>query len=161
MIGLGYVFFFNNASYPFSFIYGTVAILVLANVVHFYSVPFITATSALKKLDREFERVSESMRVPFYRTFFQVTVPMTLPAILEIASYLFVNSMVTVSAAVFLYGPDLKLASVVIVNMDDAGDTAPAAAMSVLIVLANLLIGLGVEGLTKIIRKRTFAWQLQ
>jgi iron(III) transport system permease protein len=42
--------------------------------------------------------------------------------------------MVTVSAVVFLYSPAPKLASVVI-NMDDAGDTAAAAAMSVLVIL--------------------------
>lgn len=159
VMGLAYVFFFNNPSYPFYFLYGTVAILVLANIMHFYSVPFITATSALKKLDREFELVSESMRIPFYRTFFQITVPMTLPAILEIAGYLFVNAMVTISAVVFLYSSELKPASVAIVNMDDAGNTASAAAMSMLIVLINIGVRLGIESLTLIFRKRTQAWQ--
>lgn len=44
---------------------------------------------------------------------------MSLPAILEIAVYYFINSMVTISAVVFLYSADFKLASVSIVNMDD------------------------------------------
>ncbi|MGO0062577.1 putative 2-aminoethylphosphonate ABC transporter permease subunit [Brevibacillus fluminis] len=159
VIGLAYVFFFNKPDNPLHFLYGTIWILVLANIVHFFSVTFITATSALKKLDKEFEMVSESMGIPLYKTFFNVTVPMSLPAILEIAVYYFINAMVTISAVVFLYAPDLKLASVAIVNMDDAGDVAPAAAMSVLIVAINL----GVRGLfefsTRFLRKRTEQWQ--
>ena len=66
------------------------------------------------------------MGIPFYKTFFRVTVPMCLPAILEMVMYYFVNSMVTVSAVVFLYATDFKLAAVSIVNMDDAGNVAPA-----------------------------------
>ncbi|MEW6697071.1 MAG: putative 2-aminoethylphosphonate ABC transporter permease subunit [Bacillota bacterium] len=169
VIGLAYIFFFNKPSFvlPFSnvalsnplhVIYGTIVILVLANIIHFYSVPFIAATTALKKLDKEIELVSESMAVPFYRTFFKVTVPMSLPAILEMAMYYFVNSMVTISAVIFLYAPDLKLASVAIVNMEDAGDVAPAAAMSVLILATNVLVRILYEIATKSIRKKTEAW---
>lgn len=77
------------------------AILVLANIVHFYTVSFMTATTALKQIDPEFESVSASMRVPFYRTFARITLPLSLPAVAEIAMYLFVNSMVTVSAVIF------------------------------------------------------------
>ncbi|MGE5703586.1 MAG: putative 2-aminoethylphosphonate ABC transporter permease subunit [Clostridia bacterium] len=159
VIGLAYIFFFNNPANPLNWMYGTIAILILANLVHFYSVPFITATSALKKLDREFELASESMGVPFYKTFLRVTVPMSLPAILEIAVYYFINAMVTISAVVFLYSADFKLASVAIVNMDDAGDVAPAAAMSVLIVLTNIVIRIVYELVTRRLRKRTEAWQ--
>ncbi|MFF2158452.1 putative 2-aminoethylphosphonate ABC transporter permease subunit [Paenibacillus chitinolyticus] len=159
VIGLAFIFFFNRPDNPLSGIYGTIWIVVLANIVHFYAVPFITATAALKKLDKEFETVSESMRVPFYRTFARVTVPMSLPAVLEMFVYYFVNSMVTVSAVVFLYSADFKLASVAIVNMDDAGDTAPAAAMSVLILLTNIVVRIGYEQLTKVMRNRASAWQ--
>ncbi|MDR4458711.1 putative 2-aminoethylphosphonate ABC transporter permease subunit, partial [Bacillus tropicus] len=71
-----------------------------------------------------FELVSQSMGIPFYKTFFRVTVPMCLSAILEMVMYYFVNSMVTVSAIVFLYAADFKLGAVSIVNMDDEGNVA-------------------------------------
>lgn len=159
VIGLAYIFFFNNPSNPFNWIYGTIIIIVLANSVHFYSVPFISATTALKKLDKEFELASESMGVPFYKTFFRVTVPMSLPAILEMAIYFFINSMVTISAVIFLYSADFKLAAISIVNMDDAGDIAPAAAMSVLIVLTNIFVRIAYEWLTRKVRKQSAVWQ--
>jgi iron(III) transport system permease protein len=132
--------------------------LVISNIVHFYTVSFLTATTALKQLDAEFETVSESMGVPFYRTFMRVTVPVCLPAILEIGMYYFVNSMATVSAVIFLYSADIPLASVAVANMDDAGDIAPACAMSVLIVLTNIAVRFTYGILTRGIKRRSQAW---
>ncbi len=138
VIGLSFIFFFNSRSNPLNFIYGTVMILVLANMVHFYSVPFVTASSALKKLDREYENVADSMKIPQWKTFLRVTVPLSLPAILEIFLYYFMNSMVTVSAVVFLYSAKFKIASIAITHMEEAGDIAQAAAMSLLILGVNI-----------------------
>ncbi|GIS37299.1 MAG: hypothetical protein Ct9H90mP9_3290 [Pseudomonadota bacterium] len=53
-------------------------------------------------------------------------------------SYLFLNAMTTVSAVVFPYSPETMLASVAVLNMDDAGDIAPAAAMAMMIVYTPL-----------------------
>ncbi len=170
VIGLSYIFFFNapvfnifswNIPNPFHFLYGTMAILVLCNIVHFYTVGFLTATTALKQMDREFEAVAESMSVPFHKTFFRVTVPVCLPAILEIGVYLFVNSMATVSGVIFLYTFHTRLASVAIANMDDAGDIASACAMSVLVVLTNVLVRLLYGALTAGLRRRSQNWMQQ
>ncbi len=167
VIGLSYIFFFNAPSWtvfgvtipnPFGFLYATMGILVISNIIHFFSVSFLTATTALKQLDKEFETVSESLGVPFYKTFFRVTIPVCLPAVFEIGMYYFVNSMATVSAVIFLYSADLPLASVAIANMDDAGDVAPACAMSILVVLTNLLVRLLYGWLTKGIKQRSQAW---
>ena len=78
--------------------------------------------TALKALDAEFESVSASLKVPFYKTFWRVTVPVCLPAILDIARYFFVNAMTTISAVVFLYSPDTQLAAIAILNLDEAGE---------------------------------------
>lgn len=159
VIGLSYIFFFNKADNPLHGIYGTIWILVLANIAHFYAVAFVTATGALKKLDREIETASASMGVPLYKTLLRVTIPLCLPAVLEMAMYYFINSMVTVSAVLFLYAADLKLASVSVVNMEDAGDIAPAAAMSVLIVFTNIAVRLLYEAATHQLKRKTQAWQ--
>jgi iron(III) transport system permease protein len=133
VLGLGYIFFFNNPANPLNFIYGTMAILVICTISHFYSVSHLTAVTALKQIDREFETVSASLRVPFWRTFMRVTLPVCLPAVLDIAMYLFVNAMTTVSAVVFIYAPHTTLAAIAVLNMDDAGDVAPAAAMAMVV----------------------------
>jgi iron(III) transport system permease protein len=153
VLGLSYIFFFNNPANPFHFIYGTMAILVICTIVHFYTVAHLTAVTALKQMDPEFEAVSASLKVPFYKTFGRVSVPVCMPAILNISIYLFLNAMTTVSAVVFLYAPDTALASVAVLNMDDAGDIAPAAAMAMMIVYTSagvrVLHWLATRGITR------------
>ena len=169
VLGLSYVFFFNKQLWPipatnvalinpFNWLYGTMAILVLCNVIHFYTVCFLTATTSLKQIDPEFESVSAAMQVPFYITFWRVTVPLSLPAILDIGIYFFINAMVTISAIIFIYPANIPLAAVAIINMDDAGDTAPAAAMSALIVCTSIGVRLIYSYLTKGLHRRTQAW---
>lgn len=159
VLGLAYIFFFNDPDNPLGVIYQTMPILVICTVTHFYTVSHLTAVTALKQMDPEFEAVSSSLKVPFYRTFIRVTVPVCLPAILDISMYLFVNAMTTVSAVVFLYSPDTALASVAMLNMDDAGDTAPAAAMGMLVVGTAAAVRLVHAVLSRGLLRRTQAWR--
>ena len=125
VLGLGYIMFFNHPQNPLNFLYQTMAILAISTVVHYYTSGHLTAVTALKALDDEYESVSASLKVPFYKTFWRVTVPVCLPAILEIARYYFVVSISTLSCVVFLYAPHTILAAVAIMNMDEAGDIGP------------------------------------
>lgn len=159
VLGLAYVFFFAPAANPLNVIYGTVAILVLSTIVHFYTVSHLTMLTALNQIDREFESVSASLKVPFYKTMVRVHVPVSLPAISDVMMYLFVNAMTTVSAVVFLYGPDTKLASIAVLNMDDVGDQAPAAAMAMMIVATSLTVRILHGLLMRSINARTQAWR--
>ena len=161
VLGLSYIFFFNAPGHPLGFIYGTMAILVVNSVAHFYTVSHITATTALKQLDAEFESVSASLKVSLVRMFGRVTVPVCLPAVLDISIYLFVNAMTTVSAVIFLYGSNTKLAAVSIIHMDEAGFTAAAAAMAVVIVATSAAVKLLHSLLTHQLSKTTQAWRIR
>ena len=165
VIGISFIFFFNKSYFtipflninimnPFNSIYKTIWIMVLANVIHFYSISFLTANKALKKLDKEFERVSLSMGIPWYKTFFNVTFPMCLESILEIFFYYFVNSMVTISALVFLYTSNLSLLSIAVINLDDTGEIAKASAMSIIILLTNVIIKIIYQIILNFLQKR-------
>jgi iron(III) transport system permease protein len=159
VLGIGYILFFNHPANPLGFLYGTMAILVISTIVHFYSSSHLTAVTALKQLDSEFEAVSASLQVPFYRTFWRVTVPVCLPAVLDISRYYFVNAMTTISCVVFLYSPRTIVASVSILHMDEAGALGPAAALATLIVATSA----AVTGLFFLLEwwlvRRTQAWR--
>ncbi len=159
VLGLAYIFFFNDPANPLHVLYGTMTILVVCTVTHFYTVGHLTALTALKQIDQEFEPVAASLKQPFYKLFARVTVPVCLPAILDISIYLFVNAMTTVSAVVFLYSKDTMLASVAVLNMDDAGDVAPAAAMAMMIFYTNIAARLIHLFLSRVLIKRTQAWR--
>jgi iron(III) transport system permease protein len=158
VLGLAYIFTFNAPGSPLNVLYGTLAILVVSNLIHYFTVPFLTAMTALKQMDGEFENVSASLGVPFYRTFWRITVPVALPSIVAISMYFFLNAMVTLSAAVFLVAPGTELAAVAVLLMDDAGDTAQAAAMSVLIIGIGLGVRLVYALVMRGVTRRTQAW---
>jgi iron(III) transport system permease protein len=159
VLGLAYIFFFNARGNPLGFIYATMTILVVNSVTHFYTVSHLTATTALKQLDSEFEAVSSSLKVSLFRTMARVTVPVCLPALLDVSIYLFVNAMTTVSAVIFLYSTDTKPAAVTIVNMDEAGFTASAAAMAICIVATSAAVKIVHLMLTRRIERKTQAWR--
>lgn len=159
VLGLAYIFFFNNPENPLNAIYGTMTILVVCTITHFYTVSHLTASTALQQMDREFESVSSSLKQPTLKLFGRVTVPVCMPAILDISIYMFVNAMTTVSAVVFLYAPATALASIAVLNMDDAGDIAPAAAMGMMIFYTNAVARIIHLIASRGILKRTQAWR--
>jgi iron(III) transport system permease protein len=159
VLGLAYIFFFNQPANPLNGLYHTLTLLTLCTIVHFYTTGHLTAVTALKALDPEFEAVSASMKVPFYKTFWRVTLPICTPALVDIARYFFINAMTTISAVVFLYSPETKLAAIAILNLDEAGEIGAAAAMAVLIAAANAVATLLFMALSWWVDRHTQAWK--
>ena len=119
----------------------------------------VSTLTALRQMDPEFETVSASLKQPFYRTFWRVTVPVCLPSTLDIAIYMFVNAMTTVSGVVFIYGPQTELASISVLNMDDTGEIASAAAMAMMIFYTNVAARMLHLLLARSLERRTQAWR--
>ncbi|MEO4046832.1 putative 2-aminoethylphosphonate ABC transporter permease subunit [Pseudomonas sp. CAU 1711] len=159
VLGLGYVFFFNLPGNPLHGLYGSLALLVICTVAHFLTTAQMTASAALRQLDGEFEAAALSLKVPLLRHFLRVTLPICLPALLDIVRYLFVSAMTTVSAVIFLYSPDSMLAAIAVLNMDDAGNVGGAAAMSTLILLTSAAVSLLLAGASRGLLRRSQAWR--
>jgi len=159
VLGLSYIFYFNAKDNPINFIYATMGILVINTIVHFYTVSHLTGVTALKQMDKEFESVSLSLKIPIYKMFWKVTLPVCLPTIFDISIYLFVNAMTTVSGVIFIYTYDTTLASVSAIHLDEQGDVAAAAAMAMLIVYVSVLVRITHVIITKGILRKTQAWR--
>jgi iron(III) transport system permease protein len=159
VLGLGYVFFYNSPVNPLNYLYGSMALLVMCTIGHYYTVPHVAALTALKQLDTEIEAASDALGVPFWTTFVRVTVPICLPAILDIATYLFVNAMTTVDAVIFIYAPETKVASIAVVAMDDTGDIGAACAMALMIVYTSIGVKLAQTLISKWLFRRNQAWR--
>jgi iron(III) transport system permease protein len=159
VLGLAYILFFNHPANPLGVVYGTLAILVLNSLVHFYTVAHLTATTSIRQLDPEFEAVGASLKVPAAITFARVTLPICLPALLEIWVYLFVSAMTTVSAVIFLYGPDTKPAAVAMVHMEEAGQSSAAAAMACVLLGAAVAAKLAQLGVGALTDRATQSWR--
>lgn len=161
VLGLGYLLFVNAPGNPLGFLYGTISILVINTVSLYYTVPHLTARTALKQIDKEFESVAASLKMPLWRTFFRVTVPICAPAILDVWVYLFLSAMTTVSGVIFLYGIHSSLASLAVVHMDEAGRLASAAAMGTLILYACVVVRLLHVLAARRILNKTQKWRMR
>ena len=69
--------------------------------------------------------------------------------------------MTTVSSFVLLFSPETMLASVAVLNMDDAGDIAPAAAMAMMIVYTSAFFRVLHAVFSNYIKRRTQIWRSQ
>ncbi|MCK4709896.1 MAG: ABC transporter permease subunit, partial [Gammaproteobacteria bacterium] len=134
VLGLSYIFFFNDPSNPMNIIYGGIFILAINNVYHYHAQGFLTATTSLKQISSTFDETSACLGANLFVTIRRVTLPIILPAILSIAVFFFMRSMVTLSAVIFLVSPSVNMAAVSVMLLDDAGNTTQAAAFSTLII---------------------------
>ncbi|EMB5846341.1 putative 2-aminoethylphosphonate ABC transporter permease subunit [Acinetobacter baumannii] len=159
VLGIAYILFFNQQSNPLNVLYGTMTILVISTIVHYYTVPHLTLTNAIKQIPLQLDQAAQTLGTSKWKTFWKVYLPMCFPALCDVSVYIFVNAMTTVSAAIFLYSPDTSLAAVAVLNMDDAGDTVAAVAMSILILTTSCVVKLIRWLFTRKIMARSQQWR--
>ncbi|MFV5364312.1 putative 2-aminoethylphosphonate ABC transporter permease subunit [Acinetobacter oleivorans] len=159
VLGIAYILFFNQQSNPLNVLYGTMTILVISTIVHYYTVPHLTLINALKQIPIQLDQAAQTLGTSKWKTFWKVYLPMCFPALCDVSVYVFVNAMTTVSAAIFLYSPDTSLAAVAVLNMDDAGDTVAAVAMSILILTTSCVVKLIHWLFTRKIMARSQQWR--
>jgi iron(III) transport system permease protein len=148
VLGLSFVLFFKG-----SFIYGSLAMLILVNITHFLASPYLMAYNSLGKINSNLEDVGRTLGVGRFRIIRDVLVPQTKLTILEMFSYFFVNSMMTISAVSFLSTVRNRPVSLMITQFEAQLFLEGAAFVSILILGCNLTIKCAVYVITKILNK--------
>ncbi len=90
---IAYMLFFKGSP-----LYGTIGILIMVNLAHFFASPYLMAYNALNKLNSSLEAVGQTLGIPHGHMALDVFLPQTTDTVVEMASYFFVNCMVTISA---------------------------------------------------------------
>lgn len=135
VLGLSYVVAFKS-----SFIYGTLAILIMVNSVHFLASPYLMMYNALNKIHENLEDVGSILGISRFRVITQILIPQTKYTIIEMASYFFVNCMMTISAVSFLATPFNKPVSLLINQFENQSMMECAAVVALLILGINLIV---------------------
>ena len=144
VLGLSYVMFFKG-----SFLYGTLAILILVNTIHFFASPYLMAYNAMHKLNPNLEAVAKTIGIPSWRLIKDVFIPQTRDTMLEMFSYFFVNSMITISAVSFLSTVKNMPVSMMITQFEGMMLLECSAYVSLLILVVNLLMKGVIHGLKR------------
>jgi iron(III) transport system permease protein len=139
VLGLGYVFFFNNPANPLHMLQGTMLLLVICSVAHFYTVPHLMAVGGLLRLDREIDLAAQALRAGPVAAGRRVFLPYLAPTLVDIAGYFFVNAMTTVSALIFLFNAQTRVAAIAVVNLTEGSRFGQAAAFAVVLMLLSVI----------------------
>jgi iron(III) transport system permease protein len=150
VLGLSYVLFFKGTP-----LYGTLAILVLANMMHFFSSPYLMIYNTLGKLNANLESVGATLGVSRFAIVRDVLLPQSKLTLAEMFTYFFVNSMMTISAVSFLANSATRPLSLMIPSFEATMMLEAAAFVSLLILVVNLLISGIMGGVKKAMSTQT------
>lgn len=151
VLGLCYIFAF---SWSKGFFYNTTLILVIVNVTHMLGSPYLMAKNALLKQNKNFEDVGESLGINKLKIFARVLVPNSIPTIVSMFSYFFVNSMTTVTAVLFLCTYANQPLAVLITVYDKSLNYNMQAVVSFMILLVNIVVKFGFLGLSSFLERK-------
>ena len=133
VLGLSFVLAFKSLP-----IYTTIFILVVVNIVHFFSSPYLLAYNSLTKFNANLEDVADSLGISRIKMLLDVYIPCTRATIVEMYSYYFVNSIITISAVSFLVNFRTMPLSLLIPQLESQSFLEGTAFVSLMILMINL-----------------------
>lgn len=134
VLGLSYLLSFQKIP-----LYGTIYILVVVNIVHFFSSPYLMAYNSLSKFNSNLEDVADSLGISRMRMLLDVYIPSTVSTIVEMYGYFFVNAMITISAVSFLVNFRTTTLSLMIPQLESQSFIEGTAIVSLMILALNLV----------------------
>lgn len=148
VIGIAFLFAFSGTIFQNTFF-----IMIICNVVHFFSTPYLMMKSSLAKMNSTWETTALLMGDSWFKTILRVVTPNAAGTFIEVFGYYFVNAMVTVSAVIFLAGARTMVITTKIKELQYYTKFNEIFVLSLLILFTNL----AVKGLLSFLSKRRTA----
>jgi len=146
VVGIAYVIAFNERPILLT---GTMAILVAAYMFRYHAAGIRAVIASLHQIDPSIEEASASLGAGAARTFFRITVPLVIPAVLMGMRYLFIHCMTAISATIFLVSVRWSLLTTRILECMTELQFAQACAFSVVLILLVFCATAVLTGLTR------------
>lgn len=134
VLGIGYIFLFKGTNGTF---YGTILILIVVNVFHFLGSPYLLAKNCLSKINSDYEVIGETLGINKGRIITHVLLPNSVTTLIEMFSYFFLNSMITISAVAFLCTYDNQPLSILITTYEKNSNYEMQSVISLIVLLLN------------------------
>ncbi len=149
VIGLAYLFVFTG-----TWLQNTFPIIIVCNIVHFFSTPYLMMKNSLLKMNSSWETTAMLMGDNWLKTIVRVVTPNAVSTLLEVFSYYFVNAMVTVSAVIFIAGARTMVITTKIKELQYFNEFNEIFVLSLLILFTNLIARACFQKLAKMSRRK-------
>ena len=136
VLGIGYIFLFKGTN---GFFYGTIFILIVVNIFHFLGSPYLLARNCLSKINSEYEVIGETLGISRGKIIRKVLIPNSASTLIEMFSYFFLNSMITISAVAFLCSYDNQPLSILITTYEKNSNYEMQSVISLIILVLNVV----------------------
>lgn len=136
VLGIGYIFLFKETNGTF---YGTILILVVVNTFHFLGSPYLLAKNCLSKINSDYEVIGETLGISKGKIIRNVLIPNSVSTLIEMFSYFFLNSMITISAVAFLCTYDNQPLSILITTYEKNSNYEMQSVISLIILFLNVV----------------------
>lgn len=133
---LGLAFLFSFSGTPLQ---NTFALMILCNIVHYFSTPYLMMKNSLSKMNAGWETTAMLMGDSWIKTILRVVTPNALSSLIEVFSYYFINSMVTISALIFISGARTMVLTTKIKQLQYINKFNEVFVLSLLILATNLV----------------------
>ena len=134
VLGLAYLFAFSGSS-----LQNTMTLMVVCNIVHYFSTPYLMMKNSLSKMNAGWETTAVLMGDNWLKTILRVVTPNAVSSLIEVFSYYFINGMVTISALIFLAGARTMILTTKIKQLQYVNKYNEVFVLSLLILFTNLL----------------------
>lgn len=142
VLGLAYILSFNTGG-PLTLLYGTPLLIGLCNLYHYHSQGFLTMMTGLRGVPASLEDTCTCFGGGMKERLRDAIIPFMVTTSIAVFFFLFMRSMVSLSAVIFLITPSINVAPVAIMQLSDAGRISEAAAFStclMLVVVSAMLL---------------------
>ena len=134
VLGLAFLFSFSGTS-----LQNTLALMILCNIVHYFSTPYLMMKNSLSKMNAGWETTAMLMGDSWPKTILRVVTPNAASSLIQVFSYYFINSMVTISALVFIAGARTMVLTTKIKQLQYVNKYNEVFVLSLLILFTNLI----------------------
>ena len=145
VVGIAFLFIFTGTP-----LQNTLILIIICNIVHFFSTPYLMMKNSLSKLNSSWEATASLMGDNWFKTIVRIITPNMASTLLEVFGYYFVNAMVTVSAVIFIAGARTMVITTKIKELQYYTKFNEEFVLSLLILFTNL----AVKGLLAALKKR-------
>lgn len=134
VLGVAYTFLFSGTG-----LQNTLLLMILCNIVHYFSTPYLMMKNSLSKMNAGWETTAMLMGDSWLQTILRVVTPNALSSLIEVFSYYFINSMVTISALIFIAGARTMVLTTMIKQLQYVNRFNEVFVLSLLILATNLI----------------------
>jgi iron(III) transport system permease protein len=132
-------FYAAYAAWPFM-LYGTAAIMILAFTTRFLPIAYANASAAIRGINPDLEEAVRILGGGRLTAIRRIVLPLLKRSLIGAWLLVFIPATRELSTAIFLYGPNTRVMSVMMLNLADEGALEAAAALGLMLLIAILAI---------------------